>query len=717
MTDAPAQASPTQASPTQECDLIMKGGVTSGLVYPGAIYALSEQFRLRNIGGTSAGAIGAVAAAAMEFGRRSSNNPDARSQMGDLPSELAAKTDQGESRLEAMFCGDPGRIAGEPGTAPLLAGLKGVLAGRPGALRRLLGGAKRPLASTAAATAVQALAGGVLAGFVAAQAGMGAIITASAAALATLATIYGTGKPNVVASVQHGAPISLGSLNRALRPFVSNGLGLATGFADPPGATIKGDQLPSLTLWLHQTIQRLAGLSATEPDDVLTFGKLWSLGTDPNPSAFDVRAIDLVLVCSDLNRMQSASFPFLPDNHRLYYDPVEWQRLFPEPVLKALEKHSWPVLSDAMPAALGYDLDNIRQAAKGLGAVGERLRLLPKGKHIPIIVGARASMAFPGLFTPLPLWVLRWIGEPKVVGLEPVLSPVYLSDGGITSNFPIHLFDSVLPTRPTFAVNLLYPGDDLSIEEFTADDGNAARGKSVPGNVRTLGSSFAVDEQYSTEMLIMPFADQDRVNFYKAPASGAPVQQVAGLIARVVETARTWGDVSLYNQVGVRDRIIHIRLTGQEGGFNLSMDKASINSLNVKGTAAGTTLNCRFRFENPVDTLDTRGRFTLTWNNHRRIRAESVLIAQDLLSTRFMYHWQRRGSRNEAEPPFRYLIGDTRYRHLAEQLAAAGAVRVPADEDPLKSALRPMNILRMRPSDTDPRGAARTPGRDAWEKG
>jgi predicted acylesterase/phospholipase RssA len=47
-----------------ECDLIMKGGVTSGLVYPGAIATLSETFRLRNIGGTSAGAIGAVAAAA-----------------------------------------------------------------------------------------------------------------------------------------------------------------------------------------------------------------------------------------------------------------------------------------------------------------------------------------------------------------------------------------------------------------------------------------------------------------------------------------------------------------------------------------------------------------------------------------------------------------------------------------------------------------------------
>ena len=34
------------------------------------------------------------------------------------------------------------------------------------------------------------------------------------------------------------------------------------------------------------------------------------------------------------------------------------------------------------------------------------------------------------------------------------MKPVWLSDGGLTSNFPIHFFDALLPERPTFGVSL-----------------------------------------------------------------------------------------------------------------------------------------------------------------------------------------------------------------------------------------------------------------------
>ena len=54
MTDPHTIQSIDAAGRHQECDLIMKGGVTSGLVYPGAI--------------------GAVAAAAMEYGLRTGRN-------------------------------------------------------------------------------------------------------------------------------------------------------------------------------------------------------------------------------------------------------------------------------------------------------------------------------------------------------------------------------------------------------------------------------------------------------------------------------------------------------------------------------------------------------------------------------------------------------------------------------------------------------------------
>jgi predicted acylesterase/phospholipase RssA len=42
----------------------MKGGVTSGIVYPLAVCELAKEFRFVNIGGTSAGAIAAAVTAA-----------------------------------------------------------------------------------------------------------------------------------------------------------------------------------------------------------------------------------------------------------------------------------------------------------------------------------------------------------------------------------------------------------------------------------------------------------------------------------------------------------------------------------------------------------------------------------------------------------------------------------------------------------------------------
>jgi Patatin-like phospholipase len=54
----------------KECDLVMKGGITSGVVYPSAVRQLSTTHRFRNIGGASVGAIAAAMTAAAEYGRQ-----------------------------------------------------------------------------------------------------------------------------------------------------------------------------------------------------------------------------------------------------------------------------------------------------------------------------------------------------------------------------------------------------------------------------------------------------------------------------------------------------------------------------------------------------------------------------------------------------------------------------------------------------------------------
>ena len=73
----------------------MKGGITSGIVYPLAIARLSGQYTLRNIGGTSAGAIAAAAAAAAEYGRRTDS--------GSSFDGLAQLPDDLRTRLVTLF--------------------------------------------------------------------------------------------------------------------------------------------------------------------------------------------------------------------------------------------------------------------------------------------------------------------------------------------------------------------------------------------------------------------------------------------------------------------------------------------------------------------------------------------------------------------------------------------------------------------------------------
>jgi hypothetical protein len=93
-----------------QCDLVMRGGITSGIVYPRAIAKLAETYNFRSIGGTSAGAIAATATAAAQFGAKTPPDPLFVGPPNDpfqvrirrLPKELA-EMKRGKSVLERMF--------------------------------------------------------------------------------------------------------------------------------------------------------------------------------------------------------------------------------------------------------------------------------------------------------------------------------------------------------------------------------------------------------------------------------------------------------------------------------------------------------------------------------------------------------------------------------------------------------------------------------------
>src|SRR6516162_215087 len=95
----------SEPKPDRVCDMVMKGGITSGIVYPLVVTTLAEKFLFKNIGGTSAGAIAAAATAAAELARDSGGFE----RLARLPDFLGADAPgrSGESNLLAFFQPQP----------------------------------------------------------------------------------------------------------------------------------------------------------------------------------------------------------------------------------------------------------------------------------------------------------------------------------------------------------------------------------------------------------------------------------------------------------------------------------------------------------------------------------------------------------------------------------------------------------------------------------
>lgn len=86
----------------RNCDVIMKGGVTSGVVYPLALVELSREFQFKSIGGTSAGAIAAGLTAAAEYRRVEFGSIAGFDELAKLP-QFLGETSDGQSNLFNLF--------------------------------------------------------------------------------------------------------------------------------------------------------------------------------------------------------------------------------------------------------------------------------------------------------------------------------------------------------------------------------------------------------------------------------------------------------------------------------------------------------------------------------------------------------------------------------------------------------------------------------------
>ncbi|WP_022909634.1 patatin-like phospholipase family protein [Aestuariimicrobium kwangyangense] len=516
------------SAPDRECDIIMKGGITSGVVYPLAACRLATRHRLRQLGGSSAGAIAAALAAAAEHGRSTA------------PSQLTS-TDAGFPRLAQL----PDFLGGH------LLGLFQPMPSTRAAFELVLGALAQPTTSGKVQHSVKAAIAAnrrwfwvpVLATLVAAVL---LVLASSGVLTGERGGVWSWLSPLLLALVVLAVVVLVGiglavwrMVRDTARVMNRSGFGLVNGH-DPSGQTLP------LTDWMTRTINQTAGLPADGRP--LTLGDLWgpeavevhrSLRDKPNASpaewsAFDPR-VTLTTTTTCLDQGRPYQLPFTSDI--FHFCPDCLAEYFPVSVTKHLR-------ATARPAS---------QVPQGPGPIpmecprhpGTQVLKLPDSPDLPVVMLARLSLSFPVLICAVPL---HYIDFARAEGKRSLVVG-WFSDGGIANNFPMQFFDRLMPRRPTFGINLANEHPDFP----------------------------------DSDVYQMPQTGQRLVR-------SLPITSVIGLFAGMKRTWQDWSDQLQTEVPGFRDRIVEVAMHQGEGGLNLAMPAEIIAALSSRGDEAGRRL-------------------------------------------------------------------------------------------------------------------------------
>lgn len=478
--------------PKLVCDLVMKGGITSGVVYPRAVEEVAKRFYLAGIAGTSAGAIAASLAAAAEYRRRTTGSFEGFERVAELGNELAEK-----GRLLGLF--------------------------RPDRKTRKLFRTVRKMKEKGLSLGMKVK-------------------------LLRMAV----------------------RLEKTLSPVTDNFFGLCTGMAN--GNRKRG--VEPLSEWLADRIDEVAGRKKGEPP--LTFRDLHEAGVPEVlrrllPKGGTERAIDFRAVTTCLSFGRPYEFPL--STNIFAFDPEELEKLFPKRVVDFLVEKG-----KAIPS------ENLKRDGK-----------LPlTNPDLPVVVATRMSLSFPVLLSMVPLWAVDYRRESKP------LQRVWFSDGGITSNFPMHRFDALYPQWPTLGVTL------ATVGASEKPDRPALLEPDVPEEERLI----YLPRRRSENTL-------DRWNHFDAPESA--VKDLMGFLLAMFRSAQTWHDEAYLGLPGFRDRSVEIWMRKKEGGLNLDMDREVVTELAQRGRAAGRMISERFAAVNSAEPM--------SWDSHRWGRFQSGMAA------------------------------------------------------------------------------------------
>jgi len=538
--------------PLPPCDLVLKGGITSGVVYPRAISRLAKNYQIKGVGGTSAGAIAAAFAAAAEYRRRRSGTFDGFEEVERLVADLATKVD-GQTRLEGL-------LQPQKGTRLPFGFLKFLLSA--GRVRKMVVFSLVPLFSL----------------WVAVCSGVW-LFEASFDAPPDFFDKMEFAATYIIGLLLVGAMVK-NFVAGLLREFCHQNYGLCRGF-DP---TNRNWASPQLTEWIHDGLQRTAGLPAGEP---LTFAHLEATEDFLTSQHSPVRGkslslserIRLRLVTTCLTHSRPYTLPFRED--RFYFDPAEFRLLFPESVVRWMMENGRAESVEITPKE------------------GRPFQVypLPEHGHLPVVVAVRMSLSMPIILSAVNLYC-----QDRVHPDNPLEKTIF-TDGGIVSNFPIHFFDEFVPKYPTFGLNLIFARRDLSQMQHL---------------LRELKTQVFEKSLREVSPVLADMASCLLEHWDRRPGLG-------GFLEGIYDTARGWKDTTQLRLPGYRDRIQDIYLDPRrEGGVHLSMSPAEIEALAQKGEDAIEQLLAKFSSPD--------GRPSASWKNHvwTRYRITMFLLSQKL---------------------------------------------------------------------------------------
>lgn len=627
------------------CDVVLDGGVINGVVYPGFLIELARKFRFRSLGGTSVGAIAAALAAACEYNRRYGSNNGFNEGLAKMPGELADWVNEAEkiTRIRSLFQPDPT-------VRPIFNWFVDLLGGRLNNINAMVAEELERIKATA------------LTGQVNKADSLSYELPDKPWSIARLICRVW------LKTMHHLGPNIFEMLLWALLAFVCvvivNPLSVFWQVVLPqyfflvgalvvspllcfskqiymlirlPGSGacsgMRSEKSPNqgLSEWLHEGVQKAANMPLHKP---LTFSNLWAAPNGPKGATdnSEPKSIDLRMITTCLSHGRIYELPLTDNSLTLMFKLSEFKPYFPTEVIDHLRRVSKRLSFDSCALLqkkyderiaaidrttnkglvklsklklLASRIDPIFSAPEDVdsGLNDPDIRELPSA-DLPIVVAARFSMSCPMLFQNLPL-----IGFNFDTDFEDLdFVRLWFSDGGIGSNFPIHLFDKSIPRWPSFGLKIL-------------DDPPRLNSQDKP--IKTY-IPFA-HKDGSDDNLLYP-RDRGAFTIVKSPPS---FSNFIKLLFSIYTSAKDGHDQSFLRMPDVRNRVVRIYMNNRAGNMlNLKIEPKQIIDLAlIVGAEGGRNAALAYLGQQQNPRYAT---WVNSWQDHRWVRFN--LLTQGLRS-------------------------------------------------------------------------------------